>query len=103
MIVRIVDKFDVEYGAFIYENNENGEVFVQDDFHCDAEVGEENRFDTIFGTNEEQVNIKIDPSIFIAKEIVQDIIACREGEMYGKITIRLCLRLNQQTKRSDSI
>jgi len=82
MIVRIVDKFGVEYGVFLYENNENGEVFIQDDFHCNPEVDEENRFDTIFGTNEEQVNIEIDPSLFIAKAIVDDIVSQRAGEIY---------------------
>lgn len=81
VVVRIVDNNEIEYGVYIYENNENGEVFVQDDFHCHAE---EDGFDTIFGTNDEQVTVQINPTKFIAKNIVDDIVSRRQGEIYDE-------------------
>lgn len=81
VVVRIIDNNEIEYGVHIYENNENGEVFVQDDFHCNAE---EDGFDTIFGTNDEQVTVQINPMKFIAKNIVDNIVSCRPGEMYDE-------------------
>jgi len=55
MIVKILVN-GKEYGVDVYENNFDGEVQVNDTFHCEAE---EDGFDTIFGTNDPMVTIKI--------------------------------------------
>lgn len=56
MIIKIIDQNNKVAGIYAYENNENGEVFVQDTYHCDAR---EDGFDTIFGTNDEQITIQL--------------------------------------------
>lgn len=61
MIVRVlVDS--VEYGVDVYENNFDGEVQINDTYHCDdkhnCEVTIDDR-DTIFGTVDQQITIKI--------------------------------------------
>jgi len=84
MILRTIDQFGNESAVFLYENNENGEVFVQDTFHC--EVVDES-LDTVFGTNEQQVTIinKLsNQREAIANAIVDDIVSCRPGEMYDE-------------------
>lgn len=88
VVVRIVDNNEIEYGVHIYENNENGEVFVQDDFHCHAE---EDGFDTVFGTNDEQVTVQINPTKFIANNIVDHIVSCYLGETYDEKLARDCI------------
>ena len=45
-----------EYGGDMSENNYAGEVEIHDTFHCEAE---EDGCDTIFGTNDPMVTIKI--------------------------------------------
>lgn len=56
MIVKILVN-GKEYGINIYENNFDGEVQVNDTFHCEAEA---DGFDTIFGTNDQMITIRID-------------------------------------------
>ena len=56
MIIKIWNKDNYVSGVFAYEDNANGDVFVQDTYHCDAEEGE---FDTIFGTNEKEIIVKL--------------------------------------------
>jgi len=57
MILRIVDENNSAIGAIhVYENNYNGEVSIIDTFHCKAvETG----FDTIFGSNDQEVVVQI--------------------------------------------
>ena len=84
MILRTIDQFGNESAVFLYENNENGEVFVQDTFHC--EVVDES-LDSVFGTNEQQVTIinKLsNQREAIANAIVDDIVSTRMGEMYDE-------------------
>ena len=84
MILRTIDQFGNESAVFLYENNENGEVFVQDTFHC--EVVDES-LDSVFGTNEQQVTIinKLsNQRETIANAIVDDIVSTRMGEMYDE-------------------
>lgn len=58
MILKIVDAKGTVLGAVeIYENNHEGKVSVIDTFHCDAVVAD---LDTIFGSNEPEVIVKID-------------------------------------------
>ncbi|MBR3208699.1 MAG: hypothetical protein IKF82_00365 [Bacilli bacterium] len=87
VVIKIVDNNEIEYGIHVYENNENGEVFVQDDFHCHAE---EDGFDTIFGTNDEQVLVQINPAKFIAQHITDHIMSCHP-ETYDKKRAYDCL------------
>lgn len=56
MIVKILVN-GKEYGVDVYENNFDGEVQVNNTFHCKAEA---DGFDTIFGTNDQMITIKID-------------------------------------------
>ena len=84
MILKIVDKDgNVAGGVYVYENNENGEVFVQDTYHVD--VISDDELDDIFGTNETQVTIQVKPQLLrvaIAKDIVDDIVSQRAGNTY---------------------
>lgn len=57
MILKIVDDTGAVISAIhVYENNYNGEVSVNDTFHCKAEVA---NFDTIFGSNDQEVVVQI--------------------------------------------
>ncbi len=61
MILKIVDAKGTVLGAVnVYENNYNGEVSVNDTFHCKAEVVD---FDTIFGTNDSEVVVCINKEV----------------------------------------
>ena len=66
MILKIVDSSNNStIGAvYVYENNENGELTVQDTYHLKTV---EHGFDDVFGTNDEQITISIDTK---RKEIV---------------------------------
>ena len=93
MILRIVDENNSAIGAIhLYENSYDGKVSVMDTFHVDvAETG----FDTIFGTNDEEVTIQLDHALkrnAIANEIVADIVSQRAGQMYDEEI--LCLFTN---------
>ena len=55
MIIKILVN-GKEYGVDVYENNFDGEVQVNDTFHCEAE---EDGLDTIFGTNDQMITVKI--------------------------------------------
>lgn len=55
MIVKILIN-GKEYGINVSENNYMGEVEVHDTFHCAAE---EDGLDTIFGTNDQMITVKI--------------------------------------------
>ena len=76
MIVKILVS-GKEFGVNVYENNFDGEVQVNDTFHCKAEADGR---DTIFGTNDENITVVI-PMDEIKKEIIakvikKDIINC---------------------------
>lgn len=57
MILKIVDANGTVLGAVdVYKNNYNGEVSVNDTFHCKAVEGD---LDTIFGTNDKEIVVCI--------------------------------------------
>lgn len=85
MILKVVDGCKSTIGAVqVCENNFDGKTEVQDTFHVKiVETG----FDTVFGTNDEEVTIKIDQDIkrrFVANEIVGDILSQRAGQIYDE-------------------
>ena len=85
MILKIVDANGTVLGAVnVYENNYNGEVSVNDTFHCNADAVD---LDTIFGTNDQEVAIQLDHNLkrkFAADEIVADIVSQRAGQTYDE-------------------
>ena len=85
MILKIVDANGTVLGAVnVYENNYNGEVSVNDTFHCNANAVD---LDTIFGTNDQEVAIQLDHNLkrkFAADEIVADIVSQRAGQTYDE-------------------
>ena len=85
MILKVVDEIKGTIGAVqVYENNEKGNVSIMDTYHVDAE---ETGFDTVFGTNDEEVVIQLDQKLkrnFVAEEIVADIVSQRAGQMYDE-------------------
>ena len=85
MILKIVDANGAVLGAVnVYENNYNGEVSVNDTFHCDVEAVE---LDSVFGTNDKSVAIQLDHNLkrkFAADEIVADIVSQRAGQTYDE-------------------
>jgi hypothetical protein len=57
MILKIVNEdADVIAAIHVYENNYDGNVSVMDTYHCDVD---EICFDTIFGTNDQEVVVHI--------------------------------------------
>ncbi|PWB87875.1 hypothetical protein [Methanobrevibacter thaueri] len=85
MIVKIIDENSVVLGAAdLYENNFDGEISVIDTFHLSAD---ESGFDTIFGTNDREVEIQLDYTLkrnYVANEIVADIVSQRAGQVYDE-------------------
>ena len=85
MILKAVDETGAAIAAIhVYENNYNGEVSVNDTYHCDVEAVE---LDSIFGTNDQEVLIQLDYNLkrnFIAEEIVADIVSQRAGQVYDE-------------------
>ena len=85
MILKIADANGTVLGAVnVYENNYNGEVSITDTFHVDVE---ETGFDTVFGTNDQEVVIQLDQNLkrnFVAEEIVADIVSQRVGQIYDE-------------------
>lgn len=86
MIVRILDKNGhVAGGVHVYENNFDGEVTVQNTYHVEVIEDDKNKRDSIFGTNEEQINIQVEPQLLrvaIAQDIVNNIVSQRRGQSY---------------------
>ena len=73
MILKIVDSNGTVLGAVnVYENNYNGEVCVNDTFHCDAVV---ENIDTIFGTNDSEISVCINKEVMQLKNLVEDAIS----------------------------
>ncbi|WP_296848165.1 hypothetical protein [uncultured Methanobrevibacter sp.] len=61
MILKVVDDTGAVIAAIhVYENNYNGEVSVNDTFHCEAEVVD---LDSIFGTNDSEVVVCINKEV----------------------------------------
>lgn len=85
MILKMVDEFGAAIAAIhVYENNHNGEVSVNDTYHCDVEAVE---LDSIFATNDREVAIQLDHNLkrnFVAEEIVADIVSQRAGQVYDE-------------------
>ena len=68
-----------EFGVQAYENNSDGVCGVQDDFHCIAEVDGR---DTIFGTNDENITVKIPLARILAEQVVDDLCSRGTGNTY---------------------
>lgn len=85
MILKVVDGCKSTIGAVqVCENNFDGKNEVQDTFHVKVV---ENGFDSIFGTNDEEVTIQIDYALkrkLVANEIVADILSQRAGQIYDE-------------------
>lgn len=73
MILKILDANGTVLGAVnVYENNYNGEVSVNDTFHCEAVV---ENLDTIFGTNDSEVVVCINKEVMQLKDLVTDAVS----------------------------
>ena len=76
----LIEGFDKdEFGAHIYENNYDGECVVHDDHHCRADV---DGFDTIFGSNDKNITMKIPLVEMLADQVVNNIRSRGEGNTY---------------------
>lgn len=85
VVVKIIDNLEVEYGLQIYENNENGETFIQQEKNC---KGTEENLDDILDTNDEMIVININPTKEISKDIVKHLINEHRGETFEKNLVR---------------
>lgn len=100
MILKIVNEKGTVLGAVnVYENNENGEVFVKETHRCKAE---EIGFDTVFNTNEEEIAVIINTSEFnengiIAEEVYQDFENANDEDFYHLCMETICDRLGHVT------
>ena len=73
MILKVVDETGAAIAAIhVYENNYNGEVSVNDTFHCEAVV---ENLDTIFGTNDSEVVVCINKEVMQLKDLVTDAVS----------------------------
>ena len=85
MILKVVDETGAAIAAIhVYENNYNGDVSVNDTYHCDVEAVE---LDSVFGTNDKSVAIQLDHNFkrnFVADEIVADLVSQRVGQVYDE-------------------
>lgn len=76
MIVKI-SIYNNEYAVDVYENNPEGEIQINDTFHLDENEIDVER-DTVFGTLDNQVTIKIPYKIIreiIKDDMVEDVIS----------------------------
>lgn len=96
MILKIVDENNGTIGAIeVYENNENGELKVQDTHHIRAlEYGS----DDVFGTNDKEVIVIVDVTEFkenclIAGEVYQEFEDVSDEDFYDCCIESICNRL----------
>ena len=96
MILKIFDKNNGTIGAVhVYENNENGELCVQDTYHIRTlEYGS----DDVFGTNNEELIVIVDVSEFkenciIAGEVYQKFEDVNDEDFYDCCMESICNRL----------
>lgn len=97
MILKIMDENNGTIGAVqVYENNENGELTVQDTHHIRAlEYGS----DDVFGTNDEEVIVIVDITEFkenclIAGEVYQEFEDVNDDDFYDCCMESICNRLD---------
>lgn len=96
MILKIVDENNSTIGAVnVYENDENGKICVQDTYHINAIA---DGFDSVFGTNDAQLMVKIDVSEFkencvIASEVYHEFEYCNDEDFYHLCVESICNRL----------
>lgn len=96
MILKIVNERGTVLGAVnVYENNENGEVFIKETRRCEAI---EDGHDAIFDTNEETVVAIIDTSEFkengiIAEKVYQEFENANDEDFYHLCMATICDRL----------
>ena len=85
MILKIVDQENITIGGVqVYENNADGKLTVQDTYHI---VAISDGLDDVFGTNEEQILVKIDVSQFkenclIAGEVYHEFEDANDEDFY---------------------
>ena len=96
MILKIVDNEKTTIGGVqVYENNENGELIVQDTYHIEAIT---DGFDDVFGTNDEQIVVTIDVAEFkqnclIAGEVFKEWEYCNDDDFYKNCMSSICDKL----------
>ena len=96
MILKIVDVNNSTIGAVqVYENNENGELCVQDTYHI---KGVTENCDSVFGTNETEVVVTIDITEFkenclIAGEVYHEFADSNDEDFYKMCIESICDRL----------
>ena len=96
MILKIVDQENITIGGVqVYENNADGKLTVQDTYHIVAII---DGLDDIFGTNEEQILVKIDVSQFkenclIAGEVYHEFADFNDEDFYKNCIESICNRL----------
>ena len=96
MIVRIIEQDGKVIGGIqVYENSFDGTTKVQDTYHIIAII---DGLDDIFGTNEEQILVKIDVSQFkenclIAGEVYQEFKDVNDDDFYDCCMESICNRL----------
>lgn len=96
MILKIVDQENITIGGVqVYENNADGKLTVQDTYHIVAII---DGLDDVFGTNEEQILVKIDVSQFkenclIAGEVYQEFEDVNDEDFYDCCMESICNRL----------
>ena len=96
MILKIVDQENITIGGVqVYENNADGKLTVQDTYHIVAII---DGLDDIFGTNEEQILVKIDVSQFkenclIAGEVYHEFADSNDEDFYKMCIESICDRL----------
>lgn len=96
MILKVLDENKCTIGAVkVYENNENGELSVQDTYHIKAIT---DGLDSVFGTNDEEVRVIIDIAEFkenclIAGEVYKEWEYCNDEDFYRECMFSICNKL----------
>ena len=96
MILKVVDENNSIIGAVqVYENNENGELDVQDTYHIKKVT---DNCDSVFGTNETELTVTIDVSEFkdnclIAGEVYHEVSDFDDDVFYKNCIESICNKL----------
>lgn len=96
MILKISDEKNGTIGAVqVYENNENGELTVQDTYHINAL---DDGFDSVFGTNDKEVIVIIDIAEFkenclIAGQVYHEFADSNDEDFYNNCMESICSKL----------
>lgn len=96
MILKVLDENNSTIGAVqVYENNENGELCVQDTYHIKDVT---DNCDSVFGTNETELVVTIDITEFkenclIAGEVYHEFADSNDEDFYKMCIESICNRL----------